>query len=151
MKLLFKLQNNCLNKDNNCNSIEIDPNLSLPKEKFQVACSKNKYLSMNINSQNNKENINMNIEQNNTNMKSGEIKMDVEPQTSNDLIASNSTKYSNNTKNSIELSNQISYNTNLIFYPSTQNRINSSNNEQNIINSHDTNYYRKMVSLASLL
>ena len=38
-------------------------------------------------------------------MKSGEIKMDVEPQTSNDLIASNSTKYSNNTKNSIELNN----------------------------------------------
>ena len=64
---------------------------------------------MNINSQNNKENINMNIEQNNTNMKLGEMKMDVEPQTSNELIASNSTKYSNNTKTSVESSNQISF------------------------------------------
>ena len=93
-----------------------------------------------INKQTNKENIDINTQQNNINMKSEEIKMDVEPQTSNDLIASNSTKYSNNTKTSVESSNQISYNTNLIFYPSNQNQINSSNNEQNLINNHDMNY-----------
>jgi len=106
---------------------------------------------MNINSQNNKENINMNIEQNNTNMKLGEMKMDVEPQTSNELIASNSTKYSNNTKTSVESSNQISYNTNLIFYPTIQNQTNSSNNEQNNINNQDMNNINNNINFDKLI
>ena len=104
-----------------------------------------------INKQTNKENIDINTQQNNINMKSEEIKMDVEPQTSNDLIASNSTKYSNNTKTSVESSNQISYNTNLIFYPSNQNQINSSNNEQNLINNHDMNYINNNINFDKLI
>ena len=104
-----------------------------------------------INKPNNKENIDINMQQNNINMKSGDIKMDVEPQTSNDLMTSNSTKYSNNTKTSVESSNQISYNTNLIFYPSNQNQINSSNNEQNIINNHDMNYINNNINFDKLI
>ena len=113
----------------------------MPKEKIQVACSKTKYISEQNKSQYNKENININIihEQNKTNVKSDENKMEIEPQSSNDLIASNSTKYSNNTsKLSIESSNQISYNTNLIIYPSSQKYLSSSNNEQqNMMNSNN--------------
>ena len=103
----------------------------MPKEKIQAACSKNKYISKQDLSQN-KENININIQkgQNNINIKSDENKMEVEAQNSNDLIASNSTGYSNNTKLSVESNNQISYNTNLIFYPSSKKYLGSSNNEQ---------------------
>jgi len=128
-------KNNCLNKDNNCNSIEIDPNLSLPKEKIQAACSKTKYITEQNKSQY-KENIDINIIHGG---KSEENKMEIEPQSSNDLIASNSTKYSNNTtKLSVESSNQISYNTNLVFYPSSQKYLSSSNNEQqNMMNSNN--------------
>ena len=122
----------------------------MPKEKIQAECSKNKFISV-LNKQNNKENIDINLQQNNINMTSGEIKMDIEPQTSNDLIASNSTKYSNNTKTSVESSNQISYNTNLIFYPSSQNQINSSNNEQNIINNHNMNYINNNINFDKLI
>ena len=106
---------------------------------------------MNINSQNNQENININIQQNNTNMKLGEMKMDIEPQTSNELIESNSTKYSNNTKTSVESSNQISYNANLIFYPAIQNHTNSSNNEQNNINNHDKNNINNNINFDKLI
>ena len=113
----------------------------MPKEKIQAACSKTKYISEQNKSQYNKENININIihEQNKMNGKSNENKMEIEPQSSNDLIASNSTKYSNNTsKLSIESSNQISYNTNLIFYPSSQKYLSSSINEQqNMMNSNN--------------
>ena len=113
----------------------------MPKEKIQAACSKTKYIREQNKSQYNKENININIihEQNKTNVKSDENKMEIEPQSSNDLIASNSTKYSNNTsKLSIESSNQISYNTNLIIYPSSQKYPSSSNNEQqNMMNSNN--------------
>lgn len=131
--LIQNLQNNCLNKDNNCNSIEIDPNLSLPKEKIQAACTKTKFISEKNKSQYNKENININIIQNQakTSMKSDENKMDIEPQSSNELIASNSTKYSNNTKLSVESSNQISYSTNTLFYPSSQNNQSCTKNKQN--------------------
>ena len=94
----------------------------MPKEKIQEACSKTKYISDQNKSHYNKENININIiqGQKDTNTKNEEIKMEIEPQNSNDLIASNSTKYSNNTKLSVESSNQISHNTNLIFYPSSK-------------------------------
>ena len=104
----------------------------MPKEQIQAACSKTKYISEKNKSQYNKENISSNIihEQNSTNIKSDENKMEVEAQNSNDLIASNSTKYSNNTKLSVELSNQISYNTNFIFYPSSHKYLCSSNKEQ---------------------
>ena len=104
----------------------------MPKEQIQAACSKTKYISEKNKSQYNKENISSNIihEQNSTNIKSDENKMEVEAQNSNDLIASNSTKYSNNTKLSVESSNQISYNTNFIFYPSSHKYLCSSNNEQ---------------------
>ena len=110
----------------------------MPKEKIQEACSKTKYISDQNKSHYNKENININIiqGQKDTNTKNEEIKMEIEPQNSNDLIASNSTKYSNNTKLSVESSNQISHNTNLIFYPSSKKFLDSSNNEQqNMINS----------------
>ena len=110
----------------------------MPKEKIQEACSKTKYISEQNKSHYNKENININIiqGQKDTNPKNEEIKMEIEPQNSNDLIASNSTKYSNNTKLSVESSNQISHNTNLIFYPSSKKFLDSSNNEQqNMINS----------------
>ena len=110
----------------------------MPKEKIQEACSKTKYISDQNKSHYNKENININIiqGQKDTNPKNEEIKMEIEPQNSNDLIASNSTKYSNNTKLSVESSNQISHNTNLIFYPSSKKFLDSSNNEQqNMINS----------------
>jgi len=110
----------------------------LPKEKIQEACSKTKYISEQNKSHYNKENININIiqGQKDSNPKNEEIKMEIEPQNSNDLIASNSTKYSNNTKLSVESSNQISHNTNLIFYPSSKKFLDSSNNEQqNMINS----------------
>ena len=108
----------------------MDPNLSLPKEKLQAAYSKTKYISEQSASIFNKENININIpkEKNNTNIKYNENKMEVEPQNSNELIASNSTKYSNNTKLSVESSNQISFNTNLIFLPSSSKF--QGNNEQ---------------------
>ena len=104
----------------------------MPKEQIQAACSKTKYISEKNKSQYNKENISSNIihEQNSTNIKSDENKMEVEAQNSNDLIASNSTKYSNNTKLSVESSNQISYNTNFIFYPSSHKYLCSSNKEQ---------------------
>ena len=104
----------------------------MPKEQIQAACSKTKYISEKNKSQYNKENISSNIihEQNSTNIKSDENKMEVEAQNSNDLIASNSTKYSNNTKLSVESSNQISYNTNFIFYPSSHKYLCSSYNEQ---------------------
>jgi len=111
----------------------------LPKEKIKAACSKTKYISEKNKSQYNKENININIihTQNKITVNSEENKMEIEPQNSNDLIASNSTKYSNNTKLSIESTNQISHNTNLIFYPSSQKYLNCSNNEQkNTINSN---------------
>ena len=110
----------------------------MPKEKIQEACSKTKYISDQNKSHYNKENININIiqGQKDSNPKNEEIKMEIEPQNSNDLIASNSTKYSNNTKLSVESSNQISHNTNLIFYPSSKKFLDSSNNEQqNMINS----------------
>ena len=110
----------------------------MPKEKIQEACSKTKYISQQNKSQYNKENININIiqGQKNGDTKNEENKMEIEPQNSNDLIASNSTKYSNNTKLSVESSNQISHNTNLIFYPSSKKFLGSSNNEQqNMINS----------------
>ena len=110
----------------------------MSKEKIQEACSKTKYISDQNKSHYNKENININIiqGQKDTNPKNEEIKMEIEPQNSNDLIASNSTKYSNNTKLSVESSNQISHNTNLIFYPSSKKFLDSSNNEQqNMINS----------------
>ena len=110
----------------------------MSKEKIQEACSKTKYISEQNKSHYNKENININIiqGQKDTNTKNEEIKMEIEPQNSNDLIASNSTKYSNNTKLSVESSNQISHNTNLIFYPSSKKFLDSSNNEQqNMINS----------------
>ena len=110
----------------------------MPKEKIQEACSKTKYISQQNKSQYNKENININIIQGKKNVdtKNEENKMEIEPQNSNDLIASNSTKYSNNTKLSVESSNQISHNTNLIFYPSSKKLLGSSNNEQqNMINS----------------
>ena len=110
----------------------------MPKEKIQEACSKTKYISEQNKSHYNKENININIiqGQKDSNPKNEEIKMEIEPQNSNDLIASNSTKYSNNTKLSVESSNQISHNTNLIFYPSSKKFLDSSNNEQqNMINS----------------
>ena len=110
----------------------------MPKEKIQEACSKTKYISEQNKSHYNKESININIiqGQKDTNPKNEEIKMEIEPQNSNDLIASNSTKYSNNTKLSVESSNQISHNTNLIFYPSSKKFLDSSNNEQqNMINS----------------
>ena len=110
----------------------------MPKEKIQEACSKTKYISQQNKSQYNKENININIiqGQKNVDIKNEENKMEIEPQNSNDLIASNSTKYSNNTKLSVESSNQISHNTNLIFYPSSKKFLGSSNNEQqNMINS----------------
>ena len=113
----------------------------MPKEKIQAACSKTKYITEQSKSQYNKENIDINIihEQNKINGKSEENKMEIEPQSSNDLIASNSTKYSNNTtKLSVESSNQISYNTNLVFYPSSQKYLSSSNNEQqNMMNSNN--------------
>ena len=113
----------------------------MPKEKIQAACSKTKYITEQSKSQYNKENIDINIihEQNKIIGKSGENKMEIEPQSSNDLIASNSTKYSNNTtKLSVESSNQISYNTNLVFYPSSQKYLSSSNNEQqNMMNSNN--------------
>ena len=104
----------------------------MSKEQIQAACSKTKYISEKNKSQYNKENISSNIihEQNSTNIKSDENKMEVEAQNSNDLIASNSTKYSNNTKLSVESSNQISYNTNFIFYPSSHKYLCSSYNEQ---------------------
>ena len=104
----------------------------MPKEQIQAACSKTKYISEKNKSQYNKENISSNIihEQNSTNIKSDENKMEVEAQNSNDLIASNSTKYSNNTKLSVESSNQISYNTNFIFYPSSHKYLCFSYNEQ---------------------
>lgn len=111
----------------------------MPKEKIKAACSKTKYISEKNKSQYNKENININIihAQNKITVNSEENKMEIEPQNSNDLIASNSTKYSNNTKLSIESTNQISHNTNLIFYPSSQKYLNCSNNEQkNTINSN---------------
>ena len=110
----------------------------MPKEKIQEACSKTKYISEQNKSHYNKENININIiqGQKDSNPKNEEIKMEIEPQNSNDLIASNSTKYSNNTKLSVESSNQISHNTNLIFYPSSKKFLDYSNNEQqNMINS----------------
>ena len=110
----------------------------MPKEKIQEACSKTKYISQQNKSQYNKENININIIQGKKDVdtKNEENKMEIEPQNSNDLIASNSTKYSNNTKLSVESSNQISHNTNLIFYPSSKKFLGSSNNEQqNMINS----------------
>ena len=110
----------------------------MSKEKIQEACSKTKYISEQNKSHYNKENININIiqGQKDSNPKNEEIKMEIEPQNSNDLIASNSTKYSNNTKLSVESSNQISHNTNLIFYPSSKKFLDSSNNEQqNMINS----------------
>ena len=110
----------------------------MPKEKIQEACSKTKYISKNKNSEFDKENININIihNQSNSMIKSDEIKMDIDLQNSNDLIASNSTKYSNKSKISVESSNQISHNTNLIFYPSLQRNIISSNNiqQQNLVN-----------------
>ena len=113
----------------------------MPKEKIQAACSKTKYITEQSKSQYNKENIDINIihEQNKIIGKSDENKMEIEPQSSNDLIASNSTKYSNNTtKLSVESSNQISYNTNLVFYPSSQKYLSSSNNEQqNMMNSNN--------------
>ena len=110
----------------------------MSKEKIQEACSKTKYISEQNKSHYNKENININIiqGQKDSNPNNEEIKMEIEPQNSNDLIASNSTKYSNNTKLSVESSNQISHNTNLIFYPSSKKFLDSSNNEQqNMINS----------------
>jgi len=105
----------------------------LPKEKIQAACTKTKFISEKNKSQYNKENININIIQNQakTSMKSDENKMDIEPQSSNELIASNSTKYSNNTKLSVESSNQISYSTNTLFYPSSQNNQSCTKNKQN--------------------
>ena len=105
----------------------------MPKEKIQAACTKTKFISEKNKSQYNKENININIIQNQakTSMKSDENKMDIEPQSSNELIASNSTKYSNNTKLSVESSNQISYSTNTLFYPSSQNNQSCTKNKQN--------------------
>ena len=95
----------------------------------------------------------MNIihEQSKTIGKSDENKMEIEPQNSNDLIASNSTKYSNNTsKLSVESSNQISYNTNLVFYPSSQKYLSSSNNEQqNMMNSN--NHINKNINSEELI
>ena len=132
--------------------MEIDPNLSLPKEQIQAACSKTKYISEKNKSQYNKENISSNIihEQNSTDIKSDENKMEVEAQNSNDLIASNSTKYSNNTKLSVESSNQISYNTNFIFYPSSHKYLCSSKNEQqNMENS--LNYLDNNINIDKLI
>ena len=125
----------------------------MPKEKIQAACSKTKYITEQSKSQYNKENIDINIihEQNKINGKSDENKMEIEPQSSNDLIASNSTKYSNNTtKLSVESSNQISYNTNLVFYPSSQKYLSSSNNEQqNMMNSN--NHINKNINSEELI
>ena len=125
----------------------------MPKEKIQAACSKTKYITEQSKSQYNKENIDINIihEQNKTIGKSDENKMEIEPQSSNDLIASNSTKYSNNTtKLSVESSNQISYNTNLVFYPSSQKYLSSSNNEeQNMMNSN--NHINKNINSEELI
>ena len=125
----------------------------MPKEKIQAACSNTKYITEQSKSQYNKENIDINIihEQNKTIGKSDENKMEIEPQNSNDLIASNSTKYSNNTtKLSVESSNQISYNTNLVFYPSSQKYLSSSNNEQqNMMNSN--NHINKNINSEELI
>ena len=125
----------------------------MPKEKIQAACSKTKYITEQSKSQYNKENIDINIihEQNKIIGKSDENKMEIEPQSSNDLIASNSTKYSNNTtKLSVESSNQISYNTNLVFYPSSQKYLSSSNNEQqNMMNSN--NHTNKNINSEELI
>ena len=57
--------------------------------------------------------------------------MDIEAQNSNELIASNSTKYSNNTKFSVESSNQISYSSNLMIYPSQKSQETDMQNTQN--------------------
>ena len=120
----------------------------MPKEKIQAACSKTKYITEQSKSQYNKENIDINIIHGG---KSEENKMEIEPQSSNDLIASNSTKYSNNTtKLSVESSNQISYNTNLVFYPSSQKYLSSSNNEQqNMMNSN--NHINKNINSEELI
>ena len=107
----------------------------MPKEKIEAACSKNKYINEKNKSEYDKKNINDNIipHQNITNIKSQGIKMEVETQNSNDLIASNSTKYSNKSKLSVESSNQISYNTSffillpkiILIYPIMSNKIRS--------------------------
>ena len=64
-------------------------------------------------------------------MKNEENKMDIEAQNSNELIASNSTGYSNNTKFSVESNNQISYSSNLMIYPSQKSQEKEIQNDKN--------------------
>ena len=115
----------------------LDPNQTLTKEKIQAACAKSKLLENQNILQYQKENININIilPKKNKKEKSKMNIESIETINSNDLIASNSTKYSNNNtkvsqeSNHININNnQISYGTNLIFYPVK----NSFNNNFNI-------------------
>ena len=80
--------------------------------------------------QNNKENINVNNCQK-PKQNYNQIKMDIEiePNSSNELILSGSTSYSNNTQFSMESNNINIYNSNIHFYPE---KYNNSNNNQNI-------------------
>ena len=79
------------------------------------------------------------------NENSNEIKMEIEPNTSNDLMASGSTNYSNNTHFSME-SNNINVSNKSLFCP-TQNKINNeyiqsqNQNQLTIISQRDNSTY----------
>ena len=107
---------------------------TLKKQQIDGICINNNSQNNINNTEYNKENLDLtNMKKKNEN--SNEIKMEIEPNTSNDLMASGSTNYSNNTHFSMESSN---------INVSIQNRINneyiqSQNQNQLTIISHRDN------------
>ena len=115
------------NKDNNCsdtNKEKNKDNLSPLKKLVQGISQKSISKNYKNNLQHNKENKNI-ININNPNKNQNhEIKMEIEPSASNELITSGSKNYSNNTHLSIESNNINITSAKILFCPEQNNSSN---------------------------
>jgi len=126
-----------INKDNNCPnaSQEINSINYFPHKNIEYKDEYNKKVSGKYKNdfEDNKENINLNIPK-----KIEEKKMEIEGEqnSSNELIASNATNYSNNTRSSIE-SNNLNKNPKILIYPEQNINQNNQNENENQTNAKD--------------
>ena len=120
-------------KDNNSSIIsqEMNQKINLPQKKYEFKGNNHNSQRYKNNVQNNKENINEN-NQNDIQIQQTKMNIEIGPNSSNELIDSGATNYSNNIHSSIESNNKkILQNDNILFYPEKNNNINQKQNQPN--------------------
>ena len=142
-------------KDNNSSttSQEMNHKINLPQKKNEFKGINHINNSQRYNNivQSNKENINDN-KQNNIQFQHTKMDIEIGQNTSNELIDSGATNYSNNIHSSIESNNKNTFqNDNILFYPEKKNKINNQNQNQNEPNPIENNKIIQNIPYSGLL